>query len=90
MLERVRERLALAQHHGTVPPFTVSFGVADSLAAHDFDETVGLADRALLEAKRAGRNRTIAHHDGAHHDGAATPLAVVAAPSDGPDRGDAA
>jgi diguanylate cyclase (GGDEF)-like protein len=90
MLERVRERLALAQHHGTVPPFTVSFGVADSLAAHDFDETVGLADRALLEAKRAGRNRTIAHSEGGHHDGAPIPLAVVAAPADGPDPRDAA
>lgn len=59
VLERVRESLALALTGGRLPPFTVSFGVATSDDAHDFDEVVAIADRALLDAKEAGRNRVI-------------------------------
>ncbi len=59
VLERVRERLALALTNGTVPPFTVSFGLASSTDHTTLDETVAAADRALLEAKQAGRNRVI-------------------------------
>ncbi len=57
VLERVRESLALALSAGRVPPFTVTFGVASSAYAADFDEIVAIADRALLGAKAAGRNR---------------------------------
>jgi diguanylate cyclase (GGDEF)-like protein len=57
VLERVRESLALALSAGRVPPFTVTFGVASSAYAADFDEIVAIADHALLEAKSAGRNR---------------------------------
>jgi len=57
VLERVRESLALALSAGRVPPFTVTFGVASSAYAAEFDEIVAIADGALLGAKAAGRNR---------------------------------
>jgi len=59
VLERLRERLALTLSTGRVPAFTVSFGLASSVDADSFDEVVAVADRALLTAKTAGRNRTI-------------------------------
>lgn len=59
VLERVRERLALALSTGHVPQFTVTFGLASTEYATDFDEIVGIADRALLDAKSAGRNRVV-------------------------------
>jgi PleD family two-component response regulator len=57
VLERVRERLAIALTSGRVPTFTVSFGLATSTDAPTFDETLAIADQALLAAKTAGRNR---------------------------------
>lgn len=42
---------------GRVPAFTASFGLATSNDAATFDETVAVADQALLAAKAAGRNR---------------------------------
>ncbi len=57
VLERVRESLALVLSAGQVSPFTVTFGVASSAYAADFDEIVARADGALLDAKAAGRNR---------------------------------
>ncbi|MGO9875819.1 MAG: diguanylate cyclase [Acidimicrobiia bacterium] len=59
ILERLREQLALTLTNGRVPAFTVSFGVASSTDADNFDEVVAIADRALLTAKTDGRNRTI-------------------------------
>ena len=59
VLERVRESLALALSAARVPPFTVTFGVASSAYATDFDEIVAIADRALLDGKAAGRNRVL-------------------------------
>ncbi len=59
VLERVRERLALALTSGRVPAFTVSFGVTDSLSGDTFEEVVNNADHALLSAKAAGRNRVM-------------------------------
>lgn len=58
-MERVRETLALALAAGSVPPFTVSFGVCDSGDAVGLEDLVSTADRALLAAKRAGRNRVV-------------------------------
>jgi diguanylate cyclase (GGDEF)-like protein len=59
VLERLRERLAITLTSGRVPAFTVSFGLASSRDAGTFDEVVAIADRALLDAKTAGRNRVI-------------------------------
>jgi diguanylate cyclase (GGDEF)-like protein len=59
ILERLRERLTLALTSGRVPPFTASFGVSQSNLLDTFDEIVATADRALLAAKSAGRNRVI-------------------------------
>jgi diguanylate cyclase (GGDEF)-like protein len=57
ILERVRENLALALNAGHVPAFTVTFGLASSAYATDFDDVVAIADQALLDAKALGRNR---------------------------------
>jgi PleD family two-component response regulator len=59
VFERVRERLALALTGGRLPAFTVSFGLASSADADTFEEVVNVADRALLAAKAAGRNRVL-------------------------------
>lgn len=59
VLERVRERLALALTTGRVAAFTVSFGLALSTDADTFDDVVAVADEALLGAKAAGRNRVV-------------------------------
>ncbi len=59
VVERVRQRLAQALEPGMVPWFTVSFGLAESHQAEDFDGVVAMADRALLEAKAAGRDRVV-------------------------------
>ncbi len=57
ILERLRERLALALTAGSVPAFTASFGVTQSDPLNTFDEIVATADNALLAAKAQGRNR---------------------------------
>jgi diguanylate cyclase (GGDEF)-like protein len=59
VLERVRERLALALASGPLPPFTVSFGITSSTQHKSFEEILAAADRALIAAKSAGRNRVI-------------------------------
>jgi diguanylate cyclase (GGDEF)-like protein len=59
VLERIRDQLAAVQQHGTVPPFTVSFGVATSRPDLPYDEVIETADQALLQAKASGRDRVI-------------------------------
>jgi diguanylate cyclase (GGDEF)-like protein len=59
-LERLQQELMLAVAAGTVPGFTVSFGVAHSSDAASFEELYQVADAALFRAKRAGRNRIVA------------------------------
>ena len=59
VLERVRERLAERIVIADLPPFTISFGLAFSDQAADFDEVVSLADAALLGAKAGGRDRIV-------------------------------
>jgi len=58
-LERLRQNLSIAISGGTTPPFTVSFGVADTTLDSNLLGLVNLADDALLDAKRSGRNRVI-------------------------------
>ena len=59
VLERVRENLALALTNGPVAIFTVTFGLTHSNSADTFGGVVAAADRALLAAKAAGRNRVV-------------------------------
>ena len=58
-LQRAQEQLLLALAQGNVAPFTVSFGLAHSDASNSFEELVRLADHALFQAKREGRNRVV-------------------------------
>jgi len=59
VVERIRDRLALRLASGSLPAFTVSFGVASSDQAADFEKVVALADGALLQAKAAGRDQVV-------------------------------
>jgi diguanylate cyclase (GGDEF)-like protein len=63
VIDRVRGRLADAQHGGTVPPFTVSFGLTAGEADLAFGEIVEEADGALLRAKAEGRDRVVVAGD---------------------------
>ncbi len=58
-LEGMRTALITAIARAGVPPFTVSVGVVDANAADGLDALTSLADKALYEAKRAGRDRII-------------------------------
>ena len=59
VLERVRERLGERIVVADLPPFTISFGLASSDQAVDFDQVVALADTALLSAKAGGRDQVV-------------------------------
>jgi hypothetical protein len=59
----VRQRIAQRLESGNLPHFTVSFGVASSDQAVDFEGAVTLADEALLRAKEAGRDRIVVAGD---------------------------
>ncbi|MFN0095879.1 MAG: DUF484 family protein [Dehalococcoidia bacterium] len=68
-LDRVRQSVSEAPYIGEdlapVGPITVSIGVALGPAhSTDPDILMELADRALYEAKSAGRNRVLLHGDG--------------------------
>jgi diguanylate cyclase (GGDEF)-like protein len=71
-LARVQEQLVLALSAGSVPPFTASFGVADSADGGALEDLCRAADVALFRAKREGRNRVVVD-DGA---GQSRPLAT--------------
>ncbi len=49
------ERIVIAE----LPHLTVSFGLATSDQAEDFDQVVALADAALLSAKAGGRDQIV-------------------------------
>ncbi len=59
VLERVRTGLAHRLAAGNLPTFTVSFGVAGSDQAIDFEELVKKADDALMQAKAGGRDQIV-------------------------------
>ena len=56
-LRRMQEELIVALSDGTVPGFTVSYGVTDSAQSSELEELCRIADSALFRAKRSGRNR---------------------------------
>lgn len=58
-LERLRDALVLAITSSGVPSFTASFGVASSTDAGGIEDLLRLADTALFQAKRLGRNRVV-------------------------------
>jgi len=68
--ERIRTSLIVAAATRDTLMTTASFGVADSTQGTGLDEVIQLADRALLAAKRAGRNQVHVHGQ------AATPAAA--------------
>lgn len=56
-IERFRDELSLALMNATLPQFTFSAGVAQSMLS--FQHTTAMADAALLDAKGNGRDRVI-------------------------------
>ncbi len=56
-LERLRRELARGLELALLPAATASFGIADSSVGRTLSTVLGVADSALLEAKRAGRDR---------------------------------
>ena len=59
VVHRIQDALRAASATGSVPPFTASFGIADSAMTGSFHDLVHLADMALYEAKDAGRDRWV-------------------------------
>lgn len=57
--ERIREALQAEQQDATVPPFSASFGIADTDQTAVLDELLELADQAMFHAKAAGRDRVV-------------------------------
>ena len=56
---RLQQALAAALSESACPPYTVSFGMADSLSGRTVEEQLRVADAALLTAKAAGRNQVV-------------------------------
>jgi diguanylate cyclase (GGDEF)-like protein len=63
ILDRTRLALAVAATEAGLPSVTVSFGVVEASSAEDLSVSLARADAALLEAKRAGRDRVVSHVD---------------------------
>jgi diguanylate cyclase (GGDEF)-like protein len=59
VLGRVRRELARGIELADLAAATASFGVADSSAGRSLSAVLAVADGALLEAKRAGRDRVV-------------------------------
>jgi diguanylate cyclase (GGDEF)-like protein len=59
VVDRIRDRLKHAHDGSSVPPYTVSFGMAASRPERTFSETLEQADAALLGAKAQGRDRVV-------------------------------
>jgi diguanylate cyclase (GGDEF)-like protein len=61
VVHRIREELraATTRPDCPIPAYTASFGVADSTYALDATDVIDLADRALLQAKKEGKDRLI-------------------------------
>jgi len=60
--ERLRENFEAVQNrtvHGVCVPATISLGVAQYMPGERADTFIGRADRAMYEAKRQGKNRSV-------------------------------
>ena len=58
-LERLREELALGVLSAGAPHFTASFGLRVMGSEDTLEDAVRVADQALLQAKREGRDRVV-------------------------------
>lgn len=63
VLHRLRERLAEVLTGAQLPAFTMSAGIVDSSWADELPDLVDRADRALMQAKAAGRDRIVIGDD---------------------------
>jgi diguanylate cyclase (GGDEF)-like protein len=61
--ERIRSSLADALAHATVPPFTVTIGLAAGEPGDDLSQIIVAADAVMLQAKAMGRDRVVAAGD---------------------------
>lgn len=59
VVHRIQDALRAAVASGSVPPFTASFGIADSAMTGSLHDLVHFADMALYEAKDGGRDRWV-------------------------------
>jgi len=64
MADRLRVVLAGRVAGGDAPPFTASFGVAESTCATQLEGVLKAADVALYRAKTDGRDRVVVHDAG--------------------------
>ena len=58
-IERIRDGLAEALAHGTLPEFTCSFGITHSAVARSGDAIIRIADAGLLRAKELGGDQVV-------------------------------
>jgi diguanylate cyclase (GGDEF)-like protein len=63
--ERIRSQLARAVGHGSVPPFTVTIGLAKAGPSTPLSDVIASADGAMLMAKSLGRDRVFTANDAA-------------------------
>jgi diguanylate cyclase (GGDEF)-like protein len=63
-LNRIRDGLGEASQRGGTPPFTASFGLADTGDGSALEEILRVADSRLRAAKMLGRDRVVAGEDG--------------------------
>lgn len=61
ILDAMRLRIEVAAAKAGLPQFTASFGLVEVTQDEDLPTALGRADRALFEAKRAGRDRVVHH-----------------------------
>ncbi|WP_370325664.1 diguanylate cyclase [Euzebya sp.] len=59
IVDRLREGVSLTTSGGAIPQVTISFGLAHSSMAIDIEALMRLADVALFDAKREGRDRVV-------------------------------